>query len=206
MAKRSKMGAALAALVVAVAACGGGQTTDPTVTTSGGASATTTGATTGPGDTSTAPSSSGDEGSVTVTIDGTTYELSVSDDVGFPTRCEPDFFGTGQFWVIAVALDEDGARSTDPQVGLSLELFPMDRAADDLGFDLSVRVPGDSSQSLEYLLATDDSVVFQAGEFDGDLGSWTIDGNRIHGEVAVYEYDHIREYSTATFDITCPTD
>lgn len=210
MTKRSML--LVAAMSFVLAACGGGA--EPTGTTASpdpiDDGTTTTSQSGGPGTTATtAPAPSGG-GGVTVSVDGTEYQLSVADDiqvagVNFPTRCEPNFFGTGMFWVIAVAVDESGARATDPEVGLSLGMFPTaeDAAAADeeLEFTLDIDTPNDS---FEYTIATHSSVVFQTGEFTGDLGSWTIDGNRIYGEITVYEYDHVREYFTATFDVTCP--
>lgn len=194
---------AIAAVALMAAACGGGgeSTDDPTDTTAPETQTTATAPAGADTTTSTEAAPSGDdEGSVTVTVDGTTYELSPT---GFNTRCDPDFFGTGQFWVVAAAFDEDG-EFADPQISLNLSLYPMGQADDELEFELGYRPSDDSSQTLDYVLATQESVVFQAGEFDGDLGSWTIEGNRIHGEVTVWESDHIREYFTATFDITCP--
>jgi hypothetical protein len=207
-----------AATVLLVAACGGNSQGSDTTAVPGStlpeASTTTGGA--GPGTTiptTTPPSSEGD-GVVMVTVDGTEYRLSAAEGITvggapFPSRCETNYFGTGMFWVVATAVDDNMARTVDPEVNLSLTLFPTVEAAEaadqDLEFELKVRSPSDSSQTRDYLIATDDSVVFQAGEYEGDLGSWTIDGNRIHGEITVYEYDHIREYFTATFDITCPS-
>ncbi len=213
MSTRVRAGVAIAAVAVLVAACGGnGGNTDPTApgattTTSGGSGSSTVATTT--------PASGGDEGSATVTIDGTTYELSTRNDIPIgvgsvmvPTRCEPDFFGRGQFWVIAVAIDADGNQAV-PQVSLELSLFPTiedAEAADEaLEFNLQVDPPdGSAEEEFDYLIANDEQLTLQNVNFAGDLGSWSIEGNRIYGEVAVYEYDHVREFFTATFDITCP--
>lgn len=191
---------------VVLAACGGngeqgpGTTASPNTTTPQ-ATSTTAGA-----DTTTSAAETGGDAGITLTVDGTSYELSVAKDipvgqtgVNVPTRCEPNFFGAGRFWVIAVAVDESGAR-LEPPVTLTLDL-PHDPAA---GGDPAEFEVDDDSGPFEYLIATDDSVVFQAGEYTGDVGSWTVEGNRIYGEITVYEYDHVREYVTATFDITCP--
>lgn len=185
---------------VVLAACGGngeegpGTTSASPNTTTPQATSTSAGA-----DTTTSAAETGGDTGITLTVDGTSYEMSVSDDLDFPTRCEPNFFGAGRFWVIAIGVDEDGARK-DPASGLILDL-PHDPSA---GGDPAEFKVEDQAGPFEYLIATDDSVVFQAGEYTGDVGSWTVEGNRIYGEITVYEYDHVREYVTATFDITCP--
>lgn len=203
---RTVMTVTIAAVVLAGCGGGDGQTSD-TVGSAVATSATggtdvpaapvTDGETTSTTTTTAAPQS-GSGMATTVTIDGTTYELSTGDDIGYVTRCEANYFGGGIFWVIATAVDDSGARAV-PNVNLELNLPHQPNPDSDLEFKLT-----DDAGPFEYLIATDDAVVFQAGEFDGDLGSWTVEGNRITGEITVYEYDHVREYFTATFDVTCP--
>lgn len=215
---RARIGLATATcLALVVAACGGDDgTADPTATTAAGTPTTTSGGSGGTTATTAPAPSGGDEGRATVTIDGTTYELSMRDDIAipgtgtnFPTQCVPNFFGSGQFVAGGVAVDENGDMDLDPQVGFGLRLFPTVEAAEasgrELTFGLNYSVPdGSSGQDLDYVMANSESLVLQGITFDGDVGSWTIEGNRIHGEIVVYEYDHIREYFTATFDVTCP--
>jgi len=185
--------------VLVVAACGGGgagdtapptgtdATTATTVgpTTTGGGNPDTTGT---PGTTVQPPS--GNEEAVTVEIDGETFQLSVRDDIEMPgapgqmvpTRCEPDFFGD-MFWVGAVAVGSDGALISG--TGLQLTLFP-DGTFDDAGFVFS-------DQGRDYRLVEDDP------------GSWTVAGNRIHGDVNVsYDVGGQARQTTARFDVTCP--
>lgn len=214
MRHRARTMAVVPILSLLVAACGGDGAASTTTTLAGNPTSTSG----GPGDTTATtqpPSSGGDEGSVTVTIDGTTYQLSTRDDIPtgagsimFPTTCEPNFFGRGQFWVIAVAIDADGNRAV-PNVSLELSMFATIQDAEDadetLEFNLQVDPPdGSADEEFDYIIATDEQVAFQNVNFEGDLGTWTIEGNRIYGEIAVYEYDHVREFFTATFDITCP--
>lgn len=209
---------------ITLAACGGGgaDTADPTTTTAGDAQTTTSVAS----DTTVAPEVSSDSttttiaptageagGMIAVTVDGVDYRFSVADDISagntgtfFPTRCEPNNFGAGLFWVVATAVDESGARA-EPNINLTLVLPHDGQGAADTPpeFELFVASTADSPLQLDYVLATEDGLAGVGGPaYDGDLGSWTVDGSRITGEVTVFEGDHVREFFTATFDITCP--
>lgn len=206
----------LVATAVLATACGGGTETGTTTTPPAPPAATTTSPPSSAEDDTTttvateAPPSGGD-GAVIVTVDGTEYLLSVGDDIAvadtgstFPTRCEPDYFGAGMFWVVATAVDENGVRA-EPNVNLTLNL-PHDAGGSDQEFELFVAASASSPLQLDYVLATEDGLAGLGGPaFDGELGFWTVDGNRISGEVTVFEGDHLREFFTATFDITCPT-
>lgn len=208
------------ALSLALAACAG-QAADPPVgtpegipTTTVGAPATTGGG--GPGTTSTTATSGADDvGGVTVTVGGVTYDLSLDArmpgrDIELTTVCEPDASGTGLFSVVAAVTEENGELATNPQIGLSLHMFASADAAAAFDqpfarFHLTVRHPDDApGQDLTYTYADDEVLGFEGVTFDGDVGSWIIDGNRISGEVAVCE-SHSEAFTTASFDITCPT-
>ena len=198
----------LAALVVV--ACGGDAEPTDTGPSDGVTeeSSTTTTATTMAEATDTTPASDpGERLEGVVSIDGTEYRFSLGEvtlggiDSSFPTRCEPDFMGSGILTVVATAADDDGVR-IEPNVNLAMTL-PLDSSSPD-GAEFEV---SDDASSLAYVLANDEGLLGAGSPgFDGELGSWTVDGDRITGEVTVFESDHVREFFTATFDITCPAD
>jgi len=195
--KNSRVLLLVSALALVLAACGGsGGTPDPTgggPTTTGGSGPTTTSGTNNP-DTTQAPPSGTDEGSIVVELLGTRYEFSVSKDIevvpgsNFPTRCEPDSFGG--FWVIAVAADENGQMVSDYQA--SFKLFPDGTA--DFGRNPRITLPGDGSGAVRYDLDRENP------------GSWTISGNRASGEFNLTYFDSrgTEEKTTATFEFICP--
>lgn len=201
-----------AASALMVAACGGGSATDDPTTAGQEETATTAG---GGEDTTatTAPPTGDGAAEVVATVDGVEYRLSVSDDVAvgdtgsfFPTRCEPNSFGAGIFWVVATAVDENGVRA-EPNVNLVVNLPHEGHGSPDMQaeFELFVASSGDSPLQLSYVLANEEGLTgVGAPPYEGELGSWTVDGNRITGEVTVFEGDHLREFFTAGFDITCP--
>lgn len=174
--------------VVALVACGGDEGGDPPGTTPSGTAGS-------PGTTPTegAPPSS-DDGAIFVEIDGTRYEFSVRSDIPFPaapntmipTRCEPDFFRQGLFWVIAVAVDSDG-RVPDNGWQVSSDLMTSG-GFDDYGFKMR-----GGPDDREYRIN------------EADPGSWTISGNRLQGEVNVTYWDSgAQQETTARLDFTCP--
>jgi hypothetical protein len=209
--------AVLAVTALVLGACGGGsEAADPTSATDSSNGSTTTAATGSSDDmttTLTGPSGAGGAGEVVVIVGGVEYRLSVADDVAvggtgtfFPTRCAPNSFGAGMFWVVATAVDESGARA-EPNVNLSLSLPHDGQGTADMPpeFELFVASTAESPLQLDYVLATEDGLAGIGGPaFEGDLGSWTVDGNRVAGEVTVFEGDHLREFFTATFDVVCP--
>jgi hypothetical protein len=187
-------------LALVVSACGEGNGTADTTGTSVPGNPTTSGSpsgTSGPTTTPTTPSEGDDPGSV-VTIDGITYELSVET---VATACQPNLFNTGLFQVVARAMG-----GPYPGSVLDFQLFATTDAAAAAGEELNLTFKTKATDGdLDYVLATEESLAMVSGPaFDGDLGSWTIDGRRIYGEVAVFESDHRREFTTATFDVTCP--
>jgi len=179
-------------LVVVIAACGGGS--DPGTTTPGGTQPGPT-TTAGPGGTpapTTTPRPGGDDvGSVTVEIDGETYELSLRKDIqsqvpGYmhQTECRN---ASGEFVVVAVATGDDGTELI-PGYSLRVDLTANgsgDRFAS--GFEFK-----DDGNSIEYLLIEDDP------------GSWTITGNRLQGELNVKYFDGENHETTARIDANCP--
>lgn len=206
--------AAALAMALVIGACGSdGGTVDPT--DSSGAP-TTLGSSGGTSATTSTPSGGGSEGSVKVIVAGVTYELVTGEvkipgsAATFPTSCEPSFFGA--FAVLAAIATDEGELAADPQTGLTLIVFPSEEAAAAadsrvISFRLTVRhADGSTEEDLTYASYNDEALEIQDIVFEGDPGSWTIDGNRVYGEVAVYEYDHVREFFTASFDITCPSD
>jgi len=183
------------ALVVVFAACGGGS--DPGTTSPGGTQPGTT-TTAGPGPTpapTTTPPPGGDDvGTVTVEIDGETYELSLRKDIesqipGFmvQTTC---IHALGDFMVGAVAVGDDGA-----------ELIP--------GYSLRLALKVDGTHDpMDYGFEFNDDVKSIAYALDrGNPGSWTVTGNRLQGELNVtYFNDETREAgeTTARVDANCP--
>ena len=190
------------ALTLVLGACGGGGgAPDPTVggspTTAGGSSPTTTGDTSGPETTQRAPSG-GDDGTLVVELDGNRYEFTVREDIEYPgvagtnlpTRCQTDFFGTGMFWIIAFMTDDAGVLVDDHQVSLGLY---ADGAVDEDHDDIMIVSDG---ELVQYMVDKDEP------------GSWTISGDRIHGQLNLIFFGSAgtEEATTATFDITCPAD
>lgn len=207
------IGAIVLAAVVPVA-CGGSSDDDAAASVSEAETAGSSAAPVSPADAAAAPveDASSAAGGASIVVDGVEYSLSVADDIAvggtgafFPTRCEPDVFGSGLFSVVATAVDDTGARA-EPAVTLSLVL-PHDGAGSaDAPPELGLSVEGEGASALDYVLATDDGLAGVAGPpLEGELGTWSVDGNRITGEVTVFESDHERDFTTATFDITCPT-
>lgn len=207
-----------AAIALTSAACGGGADAVTTTDSRGEGATTSTAGSSAAADAETTttvagPSGGGGPASVLATVEGVEYRFSVAEDIAvgttgafFPTACEPNLFGAGLFQVVATAVDEAGTRA-EPNVNLTLVLPHDGVGTPDMPpeFDLFVGPSADSPLQLDYVLATEDGLAGVGGPaFEGDLGSWTVDGNRITGEVTTFEGDHLREFFTVTFDVTCP--
>lgn len=179
-------------LALVIAACGGGAGGGSTTTTPGTGPTTTTGGvtTTGGSQTTVTQPSSGDEGAVNLEIDGIRYELSVRDDIPiagvpdttFPTRCSPSSFGA--FWVIAVELDTDGTYLEEGWQ-LGIKMYPSGEI-EERGFAFE-----NDEVDVRWWLDQDDP------------GSWTVSGNRIQGEVNIYDSNGNQDPTVAKFDVTC---
>lgn len=194
-------------LVVVIAACGGGSdpgTTSPGGTQPGPTSTADPGGTPAPtttpppgGDVTTTPPPGGDDvGSVTVEIDGETYELSLRKDIesqipGYmhQTMCLRGY-STGDFTVVAIAVAADG---TELIPGYSLYVkLNVDGTADPLerGFEFK-----DDVKSIVYELVRDNP------------GTWTVTDSRLEGELNVSYFDDVARESgetTARIDANCP--
>jgi len=179
-------------LVLLVVACGGGSSA--TTQQPSGSTTTPTGAgTTTPTPTQPAPSGGSEDGEVMLEIDGTRYYLSVRDDIPMEalpsmnvlTDCNPSSLGA--FLVEAVGVD---AGVEHPALAISFMLNPDGTVFEDFG-DFKVVVPAGGSRfnSIQYQLVLDDP------------GSWTVEGNRIHGDLNLFAGDR---WTTAQFDATCP--
>lgn len=153
---------------------------------------------------------------MTVTVDGVTYDLAVGEigipgfEVTFPTVCNPNLMQTGWFSVIAAVVVANGELA-EPQTVLILSVLPTEEAAMAVGSPIihvlfTLAHEGDSGdRDLTYAL-NDELHLFNEPDtaVEGDLGSWTIDGNRIRGQVTVFEYDQKRDFFALPFDATCP--
>lgn len=209
--KRVTMVLAVSALIVA--SCGGGgegstSSTEAAPDADSGASGETattlpTGEPAEPAEEDTEGSESQDPGerSAVITIDGeaTTYDLDDItysnvegvEDLTFET-CDPDFFGSGRFYAIGYAVDDEGELLVDEDgelAGFSMDLPPDDWEATQReapSFELSL-------QDLDLEMASPDEVA-------GGKMSWTIEDTRASGTAVFVDFESTY---TVDFEVTC---
>lgn len=207
---RSRLLVALGATALVVASCGGGGG-DSTPTTAGAAGADTTIAG-GDGDADAPTEPVGDEDggdsggeagerSAVISIDGepTTYDLDDVtfspvegvDDLTFET-CDPDFFGSGRFYAIGYAVDDEGEliMGDDGQPGT----FTMDLPPDD--WEAAQR----DAPDFEIMLGDIDIEIASPEEAAGGTMSWTIDDTTASGSAVFVDFENTY---TVDFEVVC---
>lgn len=207
---RRRLLVVLGAAALVVASCGGGEgESTPTTADVGGADTTIDGGG-GDADAPTEPvgdeegeDSGGESGerSAVISIDGepTTYDLDDVtfspvdgvDDLTFET-CDPDFFGSGRFYAIGYAVDDEGALivGDDGQPGS----FTMDLPPDD--WEAAQR----DAPDFEIKLGDLDIDIASPDEAAGGTMSWTIDDTTASGSAVFVDFENTY---TVDFEIVC---
>ncbi len=208
--ERSQLLVALGAIALVVASCGGGGgESTPTTADAGGVDTTIAGSD-GDADAPAEPvadedggDSEGESGerSAVISIDGepTTYDLDDVtfspvegvDDLTFET-CDPDFFGSGRFYAIGYAVDDEGELivGDDGQPGT----FTMDLPPDD--WEAAQR----DAPEFEIMLGDLDIEIASPEEAAGGTMSWTIEDTSASGTAVFVDFENTY---TVDFEIVC---
>ena len=199
-------------IVLVLAACGGGTDAaeDPGGNGSGGglsAASDNDGDGAEPAGSETDVSGDSDAGtarntSVTITVDGETQTYAV-DDVVFSQvegvddltfeRCSPDFFGSGRFYAIGYAVDDNGevlvADDGSPAGQFNMDLPPDDWEATQRDApEFSIQING-----LDIDIATPE-------EAAGGTMAWTVDDTSAKGTAVFVDFENTY---TVEFDLLC---
>lgn len=141
------------------------------------------------------------ERSAVISIDGepTTYDLDDVtfspvdgvDDLTFET-CDPDFFGSGRFYAIGYAVDDEGEliMGDDGQPGT----FTMDLPPDD--WEATQR----DAPDFEIMLGGIDIEIASPEEAAGGTMAWTIEDTRASGTAIFVDFENTY---TVDFEIVC---
>lgn len=207
---RRRLLVALGAAAMVVASCGGGGGESTFTAADAEGTDTTTVGGEGDADAPIEPvadedgeESGGESGerSAVISIDGepTTYDL---DDVTFSPvdgvndltfeTCDPDFFGSGRFYAIGYAVDDEGELivGDDGQPGT----FTMDLPPDD--WEAAQR----DAPEFEIMLGDIDIEIASPDEAAGGTMSWTIEDTRASGTAIFVDFENT--YSV-DFEIVC---
>lgn len=207
---RRRLLVALGAAALVVASCGGGGgESTPTTADAGGVDTTSFG---GEGDAAETEQAGDEDGgdsggeagerSAVISIDGdsTSYRLDdvtysnvdEVEDLTFET-CDPDFFGSGRFYAIGYAVDEEGELLVDEDGELA-GIFTMDLPPDD--WQATER----EEPSFELDLFDLDIEIASPDEAAGGSMSWAIEDTRASGTAVFVDFENTY---TVDFEIVC---
>lgn len=195
-----------AVILLLVSACGGGGDGSSTSTeTPAGAGAQandqSTDAGTAKDDTGADEAQAPSERSAVITVDGESTKYALDDVVWSPVEgvadatfetCSPDFFGSGRFYAIGYAVDDNGELilgDGDQPGSFTMDLPPDDWEAtqrDAPGFDITF---GD----LDIEIASPEQAA-------GGTMKWTIDDTRASGTAVFVDYENTY---TVDFEVIC---